>query len=151
MTDKELAERLRECASVDSLARNSLEPGYWRDPELVIAFKERRTQIILEMCALLRSAADRLDAGLPPTDEGWRKANHTMPDVMRLIWTSPDANQFHPVMRQERLEDRWPQHPVVAVIGPFDNHTGQGKLQERLLAVVQQWNSECARKVLRDD
>jgi hypothetical protein len=76
--------------------------------------------------------------------EPWRKASHTMRGTMRLVYTSPEANQFHPVLRQEDPEHYWPDYPVVAVIGPFDNHTGQGELQERLLAVVRQWNAEVA-------
>lgn len=66
-----------------------------------------------------------------------------MPDVMRMLFTSAGANRFHPVMSPDP-GDRWPENPVVCVIGPFDNHLGQRELQERLLAVVRQWNAEAA-------
>lgn len=75
--------------------------------------------------------------------EPWRKATHATPGAMRLLYTNPDANQHHPIMRPD-LGDRWPENAVVAVIGPFDGHMGQGELQERLLAVVRQWNAEMA-------
>lgn len=80
-----------------------------------------------------------------PPAEAWRKAKHSMPDVMRLIWTSNEAllRSFSP-----DGGDRWPEHPVFAVIGPFDNHTGQTELQERIKAVVRQWNAECAEREL---
>lgn len=77
----------------------------------------------------------------------WKKAKPNMPDVMRLLYTSPDANQFHPVMMPDD-GDRWPEHPVVCVIGPFDNHTGQPELQARLLAVLREWNAEAAARAL---
>lgn len=76
-------------------------------------------------------------------DEPWRKATHATRGAMRLLYTSPDANQFHPVMQPDP-GDRWPDNAVVAVIGPFDGHAGQDELQARLLAVVRQWNAEMA-------
>lgn len=81
--------------------------------------------------------------------EPWRKAKLSTPGVMRLVFTDPGTNKFHPVLRPED-GDYWPEHPVVAVIGPFDNHMGQSELQDRLLAVVRQWNAEQAEKALAD-
>lgn len=81
------------------------------------------------------------------SDEPWRKAKTSMPDVMRIVYTDPDANAFHPKLAP-REGDYWPEHPVVAIIGPFDNHMGQPELQERLLAVIRQWNAEAAERAL---
>lgn len=71
----------------------------------------------------------------------WPRASAKLPGVMRLVFTDPAANQFHPVLTPSP-GDHWPDHPVVAVIGPFDNHLGQRELQNRLKAVVRQWNAE---------
>lgn len=73
----------------------------------------------------------------------WPRASASIPGVMRLVFTSPEANKFHPVLAPSP-GDYWPDHPVVAVVGPFNNHLGQGELQERLEAVVRQWNAEQA-------
>lgn len=75
--------------------------------------------------------------------EPWRNASLSMPGVVRLIYRGTEVSQFHPVMAPAP-DQWWPDNPVVAVIGPFDNHTGQGELQERLLEVVRQWNAEVA-------
>lgn len=79
------------------------------------------------------------------SEEPWRKAKLSMPDVMRIIYTDPDANAHHPKMAPGE-GDRWPDHPVVAIIGPFDNHMGQPELQRRLEEVVRQWNAEAAER-----
>lgn len=68
------------------------------------------------------------------------------PGEMRLLYTDPGVNKFHPVMQPDP-GDYWPQSAVIAVVGPFDNHTGQMELQRRLLEVVRQWNAEIAAEV----
>lgn len=83
--------------------------------------------------------ADLVPRESPPS-ELWRRGTPSMPDMMRMVYTSPELT-IAQVMRPDSF-DRMPDFPVFCVIGPFDNHLGQQELQERLTKVMRQWNSE---------
>lgn len=80
--------------------------------------------------------------------EPWRQATAQTPGAMRMVYTDPSL----PALRafSPYPEDRWPEHAVICMIGPFDNHMGQPELQERLCAVLRQWNAEAAERALAD-